>query len=42
MNSVGSELAQSAQPEQKTGTRPRARAHVGGFAQRPPIAWITR
>jgi hypothetical protein len=34
MNSLGPNLAQLAQPEQETGTRPRARARVGSFAPR--------
>jgi hypothetical protein len=37
MNSLGPNVAQSAQSEPETGTRPRARARVGRFAPRPPL-----
>ena len=35
MNSTGPKLAHSAQSAQETGTRPRAHARVGGFAETP-------
>jgi hypothetical protein len=34
MNSLGPNLAQTAQPEQETETRPSTRAYIGSFAPR--------